>query len=212
MATRRSRSPSSRAPRSRARAPIPPGGGARFRSVRVAWLRDWHVATVARAYSIRIACRPLALRLKIFGIVAVVAACGALAPAATAFKARGGIKNAYVLDAKKGQKLQLVDAHGHVVGAGRADRLGSKIFRDLKPGKGYRVRHGGKTTGPFKVLRAGENPPQPFYKHIKLKQGLNYVKMRDGVELAMTVRLPAGKKLSDGPFPTLMEYSGYQTA
>ena len=28
----------------------------------------------------------------------------------------------------------------------------------------------------------------------------------------MTVRLPAGKKLSDGPFPTFVEYSGYQTA
>src|SRR4029450_13733651 len=26
------------------------------------------------------------------------------------------------------------------------------------------------------------------------------------------VRLPAGKKLSDGPFPTLIEYSGYQVA
>ena len=36
--------------------------------------------------------------------------------------------------------------------------------------------------------------------------------MRDGVELAMTVRLPAGKKLSDGPFPTFIEYSGYQVA
>jgi len=28
----------------------------------------------------------------------------------------------------------------------------------------------------------------------------------------MTVRLPAGKTLADGPFPTLVEYSGYQTA
>ena len=154
----------------------------------------------------------LALRLKILGIVAVMVAFGALAPAALAFKARGGIKNAYVLDAKKGQKLRLLDAHGHVVGRGRADRLGSKIFRDVAPGKGYRVRHGAKTTRPFKVLRPGENPRQSFYKRIKLKQGLNYVKTRDGVELAMTVRLPAGKKLSDGPFPTLIEYSGYQTA
>ena len=36
--------------------------------------------------------------------------------------------------------------------------------------------------------------------------------MRDGVELAMTVRLPAGKTLDDGPFPTFIEYSGYQIA
>ena len=38
------------------------------------------------------------------------------------------------------------------------------------------------------------------------------MKVRDGVELAMTVRLPAGKTLADGPFPTLIEYSGYQVA
>ena len=58
----------------------------------------------------------------------------------------------------------------------------------------------------------GANPPRSFYRRKKLKQGLNYVKVRDGVELAMTVRLPAGKTLADGPFPTLIEYSGYQVA
>ena len=117
-----------------------------------------------------------------------------------------------MLGAKKGQRLQLLNAGGHVVGAGRADRFGSKIFRELSPGGGYRVRHGRKLSRPFRVLRAGANPPRSFYKHQKLKQGLNYVRVRDGVELAMTVRLPAGKKLSDGPFPTLIEYSGYQVA
>ncbi len=68
------------------------------------------------------------------------------------------------------------------------------------------------SAGPFRVLRVGANPPRSFYARKKLKQGLNYVTMRDGVELAMTVRLPAGKKLSDGPFPTVIEHSGYQVA
>jgi predicted acyl esterase len=36
--------------------------------------------------------------------------------------------------------------------------------------------------------------------------------MRDGTEIAMTVRLPLGKTITDGPFPTYIEYSGYQTA
>jgi predicted acyl esterase len=36
--------------------------------------------------------------------------------------------------------------------------------------------------------------------------------VRDGIELAMTVRLPPGRTLADGPFPTLVEYSGYQVA
>jgi uncharacterized protein len=144
-------------------------------------------------------------------LVALVAA-PATASAAT-FKARGSINEAYVLGAGKGERLQLLNARNGVIAAGRADRFGSKIFRELKPGPGYRVRRrSGGTSRRFRVLRAGDNPPPSFYRHIKLKEGLNYVKVRDGVELAMTVRLPSGKKLSDGPFPTLIEYSGYQVA
>jgi uncharacterized protein len=130
------------------------------------------------------------------------------APADASLKARGSIEQAYVLGANKGQRLLLKDAKGRVVARGRADRFGSKIFRDVKPGRGYRVQR----SRPFRVRRAGDNPARSFYRREKLKQGLNYVTVRDGVELAMTVRLPAGKKLSDGPFPTFIEYSGYQVA
>ena len=145
------------------------------------------------------------------GLVALLLA-AAPGAAQAAFKARGSTEQAYVLGAKKGQRLQLLDASGQVVAAGKADRFGSKIFRELKPGGGYRVRHGSKRSSPFRVRRAGDNPPRAFYKRQKLKQGLNYVKTRDGVELAMTVRLPAGKTLADGPFPTFVEYSGYAVA
>jgi uncharacterized protein len=148
----------------------------------------------------------------------VFLAVGVLVPstAAAAFKARGGIRDAYVLDAKRGQRLQLVNAHGRVVSSGRADRLGSEIFRSVAPGRGYTVRRiaGGRSqrSKAFRVLRAGQNPKPSFYRRKTLHQGLNYVTMRDGVELAMTVRLPRGKTLADGPFPTLIEYSGYQVA
>ena len=100
--------------------------------------------------------------------------------------------------------------------SGRADRLGSKIFRNVGPGRGYTVRRmaGGRghRSKALRVLRPGQNPKPSFYRRKTLKQGLNYVTMRDGVELAMTVRLPRGKTLDDGPFPTLIEYSGYQVA
>jgi hypothetical protein len=149
-------------------------------------------------------------------VAALIAATGALsAPAGASVTAHGSIGQAYVLGAKKGAKLQLVDSKHKVVASGRADRFGSKVFIDMAPGKGYTVRlRGGKrtTTKPFAILRAGDNPPASFYRKLKLDQGLNYVKTRDGVELAMTVRLPPGKTLADGPFPTLVEYSGYQTA
>ena len=145
-------------------------------------------------------------------------AVGGLVPstAAATFKARGGIRHAYVLDAKRGQRLELVNAQGRVVSRGRADRLGSEIFRNITPGRGYTVRRTGggrvRRSKAFRVLRPGPNPKQSFYRRTTLKQGLNYVTMRDGVELAMTVRLPRGKTLADGPFATVMEYSGYQVA
>ncbi len=132
------------------------------------------------------------------------------------FKARGSIGQAYVEDVDNSGKLLLVDSRGVVVGQGSPDRFGSKIFRYLKPGPGYTVRQrwGGKVSGTkkFSVLRAGANPKQSFYDRKELHEGLNYVTMRDGVELAMTVRLPADKTMADGPFPTMIEHSGYQTA
>src|SRR5829696_9833968 len=145
-------------------------------------------------------------------------AVGGLVPstAAATFKARGGIRHAYVLDAKTGQRLELVNAQGRVLSKGRADRLGSEIFRNVAPGHGYTVRRmvGGRVrrSEAFRVLRPAQNPKQSFYRRKTLKQGLNYVTMRDGVELAVTVRLPRGKTLADGPFATLIEYSGYQVA
>jgi len=145
-------------------------------------------------------------------------AVGGLVPstAAATFKARGGIRHAYVLDAKRGQRLELVNAQGRVVSRGRADRLGSEIFRNITPGRGYTVRRTGggrvRRSKAFRVLRPGPNPKQSFYRRTTLKQGLNYATMRDGLELAMTVRLPRGKTLADGPFATVMEYSGYQVA
>ena len=128
--------------------------------------------------------------------------------------ARGSTGQAYVLHAPPQARLELLDRRGRVVATGKADRLGSRIFRGVAPGPGYRVRRAGRggATRPFRVLRAGEDPPRAFFARTRLRQGLNYVRMRDGVELAMTVRLPPGKTLADGPFPTVVEYSGYQTA
>jgi uncharacterized protein len=163
---------------------------------------------VARSDTVRCLASLARLTLAALAVLAVAAP----TTAGAALKARGSIHQAYVLEAKKGKPVQLLDASGRVVAAGRADRLGSKIFRDLRPGGGYVVRQGRRRTRPFRVLRPGANPRRSYYERIRLKRGLNYVKMRDGVELAMTVRLPAGKTLADGPFPTFIEYSGYQVA
>ncbi|MGK2932531.1 MAG: CocE/NonD family hydrolase, partial [Solirubrobacterales bacterium] len=132
------------------------------------------------------------------------------------FTARGSVGDAYVEDATPGIKLLLVNKDDRIVSEGTADTFGSKIFYDQKMGPGYRVlsSKGGEvlTTKKFQILKIDQNPPASFYKNKPLHEGLNYVEMRDGVELAMTVRLPQGKNMEDGPFPTFIEHSGYQTA
>src|SRR4051812_26441735 len=78
--------------------------------------------------------------------VASAALAAAAVPAGAKMTAQGSIGQAYVLGAKKGQKLQLVDSHRKVVASGKADRFGSRIFLYQKPGKGYTVRAGGTST------------------------------------------------------------------
>ena len=131
------------------------------------------------------------------------------------FVAGGSIDQVWVTDANPGDVLILADASSKEVARGTADRLGSLILRDIAPGAGYTVRRvdpsGVVGTPPLTVLAQTDVPDPSLYQQV-LSAGLNYVKMRDGIELAMTVRLPSGKTLDDGPFPTIIEYSGYQVA
>ena len=119
------------------------------------------------------------------------------------FEVRGSIGQAYVLEADPGSSLKLVNPKGKVIRRGKADRLGSKIFRYLKPDKGYSVRQvkGRQTfaSSKFRVLKAGANPKPSFFDRKVINEGLNYVTMRDGVELAMTVRLPPERPWQTDP-------------
>ncbi len=128
----------------------------------------------------------------------------------------GSIGQAYLLGGVPGAQATLVDASGRRVGRGRVDAQGSLIIRGVAPGSGYRFRttDGSTTasTGGFRVLSTGDTPPESFYRAQHLEVGLNYITMRDGVSLAATVRLPPGKTLADGPFPTVIEESGYAIA
>ena len=96
------------------------------------------------------------------------------------------------------------------------DRLGSLIVRNLTPGSGFRFEEGSgsgrRRTPAFSVLSTSSTPRASFFSSQQMHSGLNYVRMRDGILLAATVRLPPGKTLADGPFPTVIEYSGYDVA
>ncbi|MSX75515.1 MAG: peptidase S15, partial [Actinobacteria bacterium] len=90
------------------------------------------------------------------------------------------------------------------------------MFYEVEPGEGYTIRgdfgDGEVSTAPVTVLNREDTPPTTQYTGQTFTPGLNYIKMRDGIEIAMTLRLPAGKTLADGPFPTVIEYSGYEVA
>src|SRR5215469_14275871 len=137
----------------------------------------------------------------------------ATAPARADLAAQGGIGFVAVTGASPGGALVLESRRGQEVGSGTADSFGSLIFRELTPGGGYVVRDA--TSGasvPATVLSFNDVPDQSFYQRQSLTGGFQYIEMRDGTLLAATVRPPLGKTMADGPFPTVVEYSGYATA
>jgi len=124
------------------------------------------------------------------------------------YTARGSVGDAYVKGANPGQKLLLVNKKNRIVRKGKADRFGSKIFYDVKPGAVFTVRtptgKGSQGTSKFRVLKPGDNPSQTWYESKPdLKAGLNYITTRDGTEPAVAARTTCGKASpAQGPFPT----------
>ena len=85
----------------------------------------------------------------------------------------------------------------------KAGPLGGAVFRDVTPGTGYRVGR----SKPVRVSATRGTPPSTKIYNQKIpKSGYGYLTTRDGTQLAIDVRLPAGVK---PPYPTLVEYSGY---
>lgn len=163
--------------------------------------------------------RRLAALVTALSVTAVIASCAPLPPPpvtvrypAVEYRVLGGIEQIYVIGANPGDKIT-ISAPGEKPQSGVADKLGSLAIRDLTQGVTYSVANQtSKVTKQVRVLVATENPPRAFYEQTKMKEGLNYITMRDGITLAATVRPPLGQSLSDGPFPTVIEYSGYQVA
>ncbi len=132
------------------------------------------------------------------------------------FSGHGSIGEAWAVGVKPNAKVLIVNAYGRIAETGQADPQGGVVIRDIQPGSGYTFSEvlGGGVLGtkPFAVLSTSDTPPESFYSSQHMHQGLNYITMRDGVQLAATVRPPEGKTLADGPFPTVIEYSGYSIA
>ncbi|HEY1359653.1 MAG TPA: CocE/NonD family hydrolase [Thermoleophilaceae bacterium] len=143
--------------------------------------------------------------------------------AAQAYSVRGSVEQVYATGLPAAGKLYLVNRRGRIVAKKRADSLGGLLFRNVKPGSGYRVRRSkkGPKSAKLTVLSKRSAPPSAaIYGQSVPQRGYGYLTTRDGTKLSYFVHppqdvanvLPIGSALphvSSGPTPTLIEYSGY---
>ncbi|MBA2952474.1 CocE/NonD family hydrolase [Nocardioides sp. MAH-18] len=139
-------------------------------------------------------------------VAGLLVVAGGASAGPTDFTVRGSVNQLYVLGAAPGQQLELVRGT-KVVEEGVVDSAGSLAWRGLDAGS-YSVRSAtpAATVGPVKVRDvAGKPPAHAFYAGQTLGKGFNYITTRDGTTLSANVTFPSGT----GPFPTVVEYSGY---
>ncbi len=129
----------------------------------------------------------------------------------------GSIEQVYLTDAIPGSMVEL-RKDGTAIATAEADDSGSIVWRELEPGDGYTVEvlstgttSGLPTTfGPVRVTGMDEHPEPSFYEGQEIGPGYGYLRTRDGTLLAINVVLPG--PVENGPYPTLIEYSGYDPA
>ena len=120
---------------------------------------------------------------------------------------RGSVGQVAVSDAPRGAVATLLNSAGKAVMNMTTDAAGGALFRDVKPGTGYVVSIGGARFDAISVTAPAEAPPQAFYSSQTISDGYGYLETRDGTLLSINVKLPG--PASAGPYPTLVEYSGY---
>ena len=128
------------------------------------------------------------------------------------FAVRESVQQLHVTHARPGDTLTVLDGQRSIVATGTVDALGSLVFRTLVPGAGYTVRDAGTTpVEERKNLLVGSiessKPTPGAYALQKLVKGFQYLTMRDGTTLSAYVTFPGPPE--DGPFPTVVNYSGY---
>jgi len=122
-----------------------------------------------------------------------------------------GTEQIAVLDAEPGAALS-VTRDGDVVADGTVDEQGSLLFRNLEPGDTYAVVSSTESTEALTVWSPDDVPAAELYTEqqtlLPADGGFGYVVTRDGTTLSANVILPG--PAADGPYPTVVEYSGYQ--
>ncbi len=129
-------------------------------------------------------------------------------PLAT-YTVRPGAHQIAVIDAEPGTDLQIQAQDGTIAAEGTTDEQGSFLARNLEVGL-YKVINTDMSAASAEVVvyDATFIPDQSFYADQELPApGFGYLTTRDGTTLSINVLLPG--KVEDGPYPTVIEYSGY---
>ena len=151
------------------------------------------------------------------------------AASASAFSAQGSANQAYVTGLAPNAQVSLLNKSGEVVYTQNADPQGGLLFRNVKPGGGYRVRltSTGEESGKITVHSNRAAPWDPgIYNQSIPDNGYTYLTTRDGTQLSIDVHPPSSPAGEPGsgeihlppfpasgsytpPYPTIIEYSGY---
>lgn len=119
-----------------------------------------------------------------------------------------GTEQIGVLDAEPGDTLTVWQGDQQVA-EGTVDEQGALLFRDLPAGEGFTVRNATTSSDALTVLAPDFVPSQDLYDDQPLLPagGFGYIVTRDGTTLSANVVLPG--PADKGPYPTVVEYSGY---
>jgi len=130
----------------------------------------------------------------------------------TLYRSGGGKLVTLVADALGQASFIFVpDEHG-VYETGPDAPIPEGSLRTMKAGR-YVIRNESvdpvEATEPFNVLHRADVPPESFYDAQVLHEGYQYIEVRDGTKLSVTVHFPDPSLWGPAPWPTVVNYSGY---
>ena len=123
---------------------------------------------------------------------------------------RGSVEQIHVIHAEPDAEVRVRGPRGFRTTA-TTDANGGLVLRDVPAGGGYTVtvEDGERVRYPVRVLAPDEHPHPNFYDSQRLEPTEGYIQTRDGTLLAYQVELPDPEVHGDGPYPVVVDYSGY---
>lgn len=126
-----------------------------------------------------------------------------------------GVEQISLINAVPGTSYGVLDNEGdsEVIAEGIVDDYGSLVFRSLDSDIDHRLVTPEGVSQPIDVLARDEHPAPEFFAEQRLEvnrennTGFDYIETRDGTTLGAYIVLPG--PIEDGPYPTVVEYSGY---